>query len=352
MHLVKNACRNIFKYRRKLLSTAFRCTPKHFGTSQSSQFLRILFFGTDNFSLPSLQILNKSVKHCGTVSSLEVVTSFKAKRNPLKQYAEAENLPLHDWPMENPATIAKNFDLGVVVSFGHLIPENLISSFRLGMLNVHASLLPKLRGAAPIVHAIKNGDVETGVSIMKIKPKHFDIGEILKQEKVVITKDMLMPELHQQLANLGATALLHCVDNLDFVYSNQLIQDNQKATYAPKIDPQFAEVRWSEMGAKQVYDLYRSLYSYKALTTRFCHGEQVKLFRLHFDDNDGSHDCLPPGHIQYCRRKKRLRVCCNDGRLVDVDQLSIGGKKMMNAQEFYNGFLSKLTVEERMFRSR
>ncbi|XP_058820889.1 methionyl-tRNA formyltransferase, mitochondrial [Topomyia yanbarensis] len=351
MQLVTNVCRNIFKYRRKL---DFFVQPQSRRASQENPRLRILFFGTDNFSLPSLRTLNESSKHGGIVSSLEVVTSFRAKRNPLKKYAEVEKLPLHDWPLQDPAVIAKKFDLGVVVSFGHLIPENLITSFRRGMLNVHASLLPKLRGAAPIVHAIRNGDIETGVTIMKIKPLHFDIGEILKQEKVDIPKDMLMPELHEKLANLGAVTLLHCIENLDHVYRVQISQNDQEATYAPKINTQFAEVRWSEMSAKQVYDLYRSLYSYKQPTTRLGSGEPVKLFKLQFDadENDDSSDCTSPGHIKYCRRRKRLLVCCSDGRLVSIEQLAIGGKKVMSAQEFYNGFLSKLASSERVFTCR
>ncbi|XP_053699124.1 methionyl-tRNA formyltransferase, mitochondrial [Sabethes cyaneus] len=358
MKILKTMCRNIFEYRRKLVSfrpadvhTCFHCTS----SQESKSSLRLLFFGTDSFSLPSLRILNENRKSKqGPICSLQVVTSFKAKKNPLKQYAQAEGLQLHDWPFRY-SNVQQDFDLGIVVSFGHMIPESLISAFRLGMLNVHASLLPKLRGAAPIVHAIRNGDHETGVTIMKIKPKHFDIGEILRQEKVTIPEDTLMPELHSQLAELGARTLLECLENLQFYYSNLKLQNDKSATYAPKIDTKFAEVRWSEMNARQVYDLYRSLYSYKPLTTRFAgdSGETIKLFKLHYRPDLAESDNLKtvPGEVQYCRLRKRLLVWCCDGRPVEVEQLGIGGRKALSAVEFYNGYLNKIAVPLRVFRT-
>lgn len=122
---------------------------------------------------------------------------------------------------------------------------------------------------------------------------------------------------------------------------------------APKIDAQFAEIRWSEMSGKQVYDLYRSLYSYRPLTTRLG-GEPVKIVKLccqELEEEEATRDgmLLQVGQIRYCRKRKRLRVGCRDGSIVDVEQLSIGGKKVMSAQEFNNGFLSKMEPTARMF---
>jgi len=107
---------------------------------------------------------------------LGVVTSFKSPANCVRSYAEKEKLPLQKWPIE-PSECSK-YDLGVVVSFGHLIPASIINGFPNGMINVHASLLPKWRGAAPIIYAIMKGDARTGVSIMKIEPHRFDIGAV------------------------------------------------------------------------------------------------------------------------------------------------------------------------------
>lgn len=97
------------------------------------------------------------------------------------------------------------------------------------MLNVHASLLPKYRGASPIVYAIRNGDKETGVSIMRIRPKKFDVGEILATQKVVIPEDVMMPELHDQLSSIGAELLVDCISDLNRF--KPIEQDSSQASY-------------------------------------------------------------------------------------------------------------------------
>jgi methionyl-tRNA formyltransferase len=157
------------------------------------------------------------------------VTSFKATINPVRDFATSENLRLHKWTPD--FAPAGNFNLGLVVSFGHLLPRQLIESFDLGMLNIHASLLPKLRGASPIIHAIKEGHTETGVSLMKIKADKFDIGEILAQRAVEIDEGVRMPELHDRLAEIGASLLVDCLQDLPRFYANCWSQDNSLATY-------------------------------------------------------------------------------------------------------------------------
>ncbi|XP_050071048.1 methionyl-tRNA formyltransferase, mitochondrial [Anopheles maculipalpis] len=310
--------------------------------------LKVLFFGTDHFSLPSLKALHKNLIDNGRVERLEVVTSFKAAKNPVKRYSRTEGIPLHDWAYFS-RRAASTFDLGVVVSFGHLIPETLINSFHRGMLNVHASLLPKLRGAAPIVHAIANGDQRTGVSIMRIKPLQFDVGEILLQSSVDIGRDTLMPQLHDQLANIGADCLIACIEDLETYYQRQTIQNNADATYAPKISRKFAKISWSNSTSVRIYDLYRSLYGLQPLITTFG-GDVVKIFKLSFNKAQTSLTPVTPGYVEYSKRNKQLLVRCGDGQLLEILQLSIGGKKMLTGQDFYNGFLSKVHTSERCFK--
>uniref|UniRef100_A0A182XJX3 Methionyl-tRNA formyltransferase, mitochondrial n=1 Tax=Anopheles quadriannulatus TaxID=34691 RepID=A0A182XJX3_ANOQN len=312
--------------------------------------LKVLFFGTDHFSLPSLKSIHTNLVNNGRVERLEVVTSFKAAKNPVKQYSRAAGLPLHDWAACTPAT-AGRFDLGVVVSFGHLIPETFIDCFDRGMLNVHASLLPKLRGAAPIVHAIANGEQRTGISIMRIKPKQFDVGEILLQSAVSIERDTLMPELHDRLAAIGADCLVTCIEDLEGYYQRLTVQNDAEATYAPKIDPKFAEIRWHQATAVSVYDRYRALYGLRPLLTSFG-GELVKLFKLSFDSTQPV-PAVPadrPGQLEYSKRSRQLLVRCGDGRALELLQLSVGGKKTLSGQDFYNGFLSKVNRSDRYFK--
>uniref|UniRef100_A0A182PSV1 Methionyl-tRNA formyltransferase, mitochondrial n=1 Tax=Anopheles epiroticus TaxID=199890 RepID=A0A182PSV1_9DIPT len=312
--------------------------------------LKVLFFGTDHFSLPSLKSIHKNLINNGRVERLEVVTSFKAAKNPVKQYSRTAGIPMHDWVACTPG-IARTFDLGVVVSFGHLIPETFINSFDRGMLNVHASLLPKLRGAAPIVHAIANGEQRTGISIMRIKPKQFDVGEILLQSSVSIGRDTLMPQLHDELAAIGADCLITCIEDLESYYQRLTVQNDTEATYAPKIDQKFAEIRWQDSTAVNVYDRYRSLYGLRPLLTTFG-GEVVKIFKLSCNsDNQPVPPISPrPGQLEYSKRSKQLSVRCGDGRSLAILQLSVGGKKTLTGQDFYNGFLSKVNPSERYFK--
>uniref|UniRef100_A0A182K6H2 Methionyl-tRNA formyltransferase, mitochondrial n=1 Tax=Anopheles christyi TaxID=43041 RepID=A0A182K6H2_9DIPT len=312
--------------------------------------LKVLFFGTDHFSLPSLKIIHKNLINNGRVERVEVVTSFKAAKNPVKQYSRTAGITMHDWTSCRPST-ARTFDLGVVVSFGHLIPETFINSFDRGMLNVHASLLPKLRGAAPIVHAIANGEKRTGISIMRIKPKQFDVGEILLQSEVNIGRDTLMPQLHDQLAAIGSDCLINCIEDLESYYQRLTVQNDVEATYAPKIDQRFAEIRWQQASAVSVYDRYRSLYGLRPLLTTFG-GEVVKIFKLSFNRDQAAPQVptCSAGQIEYSKRDKQLLVRCSDGRAVELLQLSIGGKKILTGQDFYNGFLSKVNPSERYFK--
>ena len=159
-----------------------------------------------------------------------MVTSFKARHNPVKDYSEKGGIKVHDWiDFKNDPHIKGNFDIGLVVSFGHMIPSTIIDAFQLGMLNVHASLLPKYRGASPIIYVIKNGDSETGVSIMRIKPNKFDIGEVLATRKMSIPPNMLMPELHDMLAKDGSQLLLEVLTSVQSIVP--IVQDELLASY-------------------------------------------------------------------------------------------------------------------------
>jgi len=156
-----------FKYKRKVFLNISEYGRRCIATCQPP---KVLFFGTDHFSLPSLQRLHQNKVDVG------VVTSFKSPANCVRSYAELQKLPLYRWPIT--AEQCASYELGVVVSFGHMIPSHIINVFPNGIINVHASLLPRWRGAAPIIYAIMKGDTKTGVSIMKIQPHHFDVGDV------------------------------------------------------------------------------------------------------------------------------------------------------------------------------
>ncbi|XP_030376372.1 methionyl-tRNA formyltransferase, mitochondrial [Scaptodrosophila lebanonensis] len=332
----KSLANTFYKYKRKVVQhVCHSVTRLH--SSKQSQTPKILFFGTDRFSLPSLENLHKN---CGcdiNMNTLGVVTSFKNPANCVRSYAEREHLPLQHWPITS--ADCAGYDLGVVVSFGHLIPASIINAFPLGMINVHASLLPRWRGAAPIIYAIMHGDAITGVSIMKIEPHHFDVGAILAQMEVPVRSDVYMPELHASLAQTGANLLMEVVNDIHEKLQNAKPQDNYSATYAPKITSRITEVVWSDSSAVELYARHRALYGFKSLTTSF-HEKQIQLLELRVPEHPLTMASQTPGHFSYQRARKSLLINCALGTQLEVLQLRMQNKKPMSAQEFSNGFLN------------
>ncbi|XP_055371719.1 methionyl-tRNA formyltransferase, mitochondrial isoform X2 [Condylostylus longicornis] len=262
-------------------------------------------------------------------------------------------IPLHNWPSCVDDLNIGRFNIGIVVSFGYLIPSKIISKFPMGMINLHASLLPRWRGAAPIVHAIANGDDKTGVSIMKIEPKHFDIGDILYQEEVLIDNHILMPELFKNLAEVGSKLIIKTVQNCPECFNKFTKQNDLLVSYAPKISLEMTEIKWQTMTAKKIYNLYRALYGYKSLSTKF-RNLNIKIIEISFKDffilgEEDSFSKQRCGSIKYCKEDDTMIVLCKHFEYIKVKKLKVEGKKIMTAAEFNNGFLKKLNERELLY---
>ncbi|KAL6420003.1 hypothetical protein ACFW04_011017 [Cataglyphis niger] len=304
----------------------------------------VLFFGTDNFALESLQSLYNEYR-TKKLGRLEVVSAYKGKKNIVIQYAEEKGINVKRWPLENDP---QDFHIGIVVSFGHLIPLNIINSFPLGMLNVHASLLPRWRGAAPIIYSLINGDTQTGITIMKIMPEKFDIGEIVAQEKLDIHPDETLPELYVKLAKMGANMLVDVIRKLPQILSFSRPQEKIGITYAPKITSKISLVKWDEMTAKNVYDLHRGLLGLYPLTTKFC-DKTVKLFDVQQTYMiDMKHF---PGLVRFDRKNSALIVACKGPSWISVKKIIMTGHSPMTAMDFRNGFMQGKMKEKIFFQS-
>ncbi|XP_014473704.1 PREDICTED: methionyl-tRNA formyltransferase, mitochondrial isoform X2 [Dinoponera quadriceps] len=268
----------------------------------------VLFFGTDNFSLTSLQSLYDEYR-AKKLRRLEVVSDFH---------------------------------IGIVVSFGHLIPLNIINSFPLGMINVHASLLPRWRGAAPIIYSLINGDAETGITIMKIMPEKFDIGEVITQERINIHADETLPELHAKLARIGAKVLVSTIGKLPDILSSSRPQERIGITYAPKVTSKISLVKWDEMTAKNVYDLHRGLLGLHPLTTKF-RDTAIKLFDVRQVskpiDGTNPEDDDVPGFVRFDKKSNVLIVTCKGPSWVSIKKVIVSGRSPMSAMDFRNGFM-------------
>ncbi|RWS21107.1 methionyl-tRNA formyltransferase-like protein, partial [Leptotrombidium deliense] len=215
----------VFVYGKKLLKLCSHSCYRRFQRRNTS--LSIVFYGSDSFSTESLKALHGNYTETDVfepkvVRSLTVVTG--SDHNDVSKFANENKIPLKIWPHNFEPN---EYDLGVVASFGKLIPLQCIQNCRHGMINVHASLLPRWRGASPIGHTILNGDKESGVTLMRIRPHKFDVGECIMQTPVLLQPRMTAKQLHKILALLGAKLLLKCLNNLEFYLNNAKEQSSE-----------------------------------------------------------------------------------------------------------------------------
>ncbi|XP_020294744.1 methionyl-tRNA formyltransferase, mitochondrial-like isoform X5 [Pseudomyrmex gracilis] len=221
------------------------------------------------------------------------------------------------------------------------------------MLNVHASLLPRWRGAAPIIYSLINGDTQTGITIMKIMPEKFDIGEIIIQEKVDIYPDETLPELYVKLAKVGANVLLCVIKQLPHILSLSKPQENIGITYAPKVLSKISWVKWDAMTAKNVYDLYRGLLGLYPLTTKF-DDRTIKLLDIQQvtkPTNAMNPEDDTPGSVKFDKISKTLIVTCKGLSWVSINKIRIAGRPAMSAVDFQNGFMRNKMQKQIRFQS-
>ncbi|XP_041840702.1 methionyl-tRNA formyltransferase, mitochondrial isoform X2 [Melanotaenia boesemani] len=278
---------------------------KLMSSSSSGRPWRLLFFGTDQFAVESLKLLTSSRNSGeGIVETLEVVTL--PHDVPVKRFAEQNKLTLHSWPLNS---IYGQFDVGVVVSFGCLLHQRLISKFPYGILNVHPSLLPRWRGPAPVFHTIIHGDTMTGVSIMQILPHKFDIGPILNEELHPVPEGCTADELGAALAAKGARLLIDTLRKLPEKMANKREQAVTGETFAPKIGPGMSWIVWEEQTCEQIARLYRAIGSRIPLRTVW-RTKTIKLLdfvgKCHISDQRKK---PLPGSVSYLKEADVLAVC-------------------------------------------
>ncbi|XP_011695587.1 PREDICTED: methionyl-tRNA formyltransferase, mitochondrial isoform X2 [Wasmannia auropunctata] len=295
----------------------------------------VLFFGTDGFSVESLRRLYDEYR-AKKLDRLEIVTVCRTEKNAVVQYAEEKGIIVNQWPLEKDPS---DFHIGIVSSFGHLIPLNIINSFPLGMLNVHLSLLPRWRGAAPHIYSIMKGDTQTGVTIMKVAEK-FDTGDIVTQEKIDIHADETSPELGMRLAKLGANVLIDVIGKLPQVLSSSRPQGKIGVTY----------VNWDEMTAKNVYDLQRALLGLYPLKTKF-DDTYIKLRDVRQVSKPEGRSADVPGFARFDWKDNVLVVTCKGPSWISVARVTMDGYKVMSAKDFMNGFVRGRKKNRILFQS-
>ncbi|XP_034247306.1 methionyl-tRNA formyltransferase, mitochondrial [Thrips palmi] len=298
---------------------------------------KVMFFGTDDFSLGSLTKLNEAFSSGTVISRLEVVSS-KYRLNPVRLFCQEKNLVAHEWPVDLRAL--NDFDIGLVASFGHLIPKSVIDAFPLGILNVHGSLLPRWRGAAPVNYAVMHGDSVTGISIMRIQPHEFDKGEVLKQREVEIAPNETAVNLRKRMSDIGGDVLLSCIQRLPQCLEDARPQPKEGVTYAPKLTDDSGIVSFKTMTAQCIFNHFRALHTIVPLVATWME-MKINLLDVSVDDASSGTRTVLEGQVRYDKRGRHLVVTCSQNTHLIIKRLAPFKRKPMTALEFYNGYLTK-----------
>jgi methionyl-tRNA formyltransferase len=301
--------------------------------------LRIVFFGTPAFAVATLARLLES-RH----QVVGVVTQPDRPRGrgqqvsdaPVKAMAVASGVPVFQPERLRAELFGETFaalaaDLGVVAAYGKILPQWLLDAPRLGMVNVHASLLPKYRGAAPVHRAVVNGETETGVTIMRVV-RALDAGPMLARQVRAIDLHDTSDAVERDLAVMGAELLAGCLDDLAAGRLLETPQDETLATYAPRLTKDEGRIDF-RLPALDVHNRVRGLRPWPGAYT-FLHGTRVVFHRARpssFTVTDQA------AGVAVTPDRSTLTVVCGDGRAVDVLELQPEGRRVMSARDFLVG---------------
>lgn len=298
--------------------------------------MKIIFMGTPDFAIPSLSLLLENSYDIAAVITAPDKPQGRGQTlaySAVKQFALQKDLKvLQPESLKDKNFIAElkelNADLFVIVAF-RILPPEVFTIPKLGSFNLHASLLPKYRGAAPINWAIINGEKETGVTTFFLQEK-VDTGNIILQARLPIKEDETAGELHDRLAEIGAEIVLHTVHLIKIGKANPKPQDNTQATPAPKIFKEHCKIDWNN-NAMQIHNFVRGLSPVPCAFT-FLNGKILKIYKT-LTENVLTDK--PAGVI--IDADKKLVVAAKDG-IVQILELQLEGKRRLNAEEFLRGF--------------
>lgn len=311
--------------------------------------LKIVYMGTPDFAVESLKALVE-----GGYNVVGVVTmpdkpigrhGSVLQASPVKQYAVEKGLKvLQPVKLKDEAFVEElrslNADLQIVVAF-RMLPEVVWNMPRLGTFNLHASLLPQYRGAAPINWAVINGDTETGITTFFLQHE-IDTGRVIQQVKVPISDTDNVGDVHDRLMMLGGQLVVETVDNIingtvTSVEQDDMLAEGEDLRPAPKIFHDTCRIDWKGMNMKQIYDFIRGLSPYPAAWTELVNGDKVLSVKIFEAEK------IPADSSQYNRGailtdgKSEVKVAV-DGGYVRVKTMQVAGKKKMQTEEFLRGY--------------
>lgn len=305
----------------------------------------MIFMGTPDFAVPSLKKLVEAgyeIAAVITAADKPAGRGMQLNESAVKKYALSKGLKiLQPEKLKDPGFLNElqnlNADLQIVVAF-RMLPEVVWNMPPMGTINLHGSLLPQYRGAAPINWAIINGEKETGVTTFKLQHA-IDTGNILLQKKIAIGDTEIAGELHDRMMETGAELLLETINKLKENKLQEIPQSNtgnhstdiNPILHAPKIFTETCEIKW-EKEVDEIYNLIRGLSPYPAAFT-FLKGKKIKIFRAEKEISNVTEAAgsLISDHTSF------LKFACNNG-YISIKELQMEGKKKMNVDDFLRGW--------------
>ncbi|MDO5018288.1 MAG: methionyl-tRNA formyltransferase [Lagierella massiliensis] len=299
--------------------------------------IKVVFLGTPDFAVESLKAINESDK----IDVELVISQSDRKRNrgkitptPVKQYAIDNGLKVYtpeDINSNESIEIISNInpDYIVVVAYGQILKDNLLKKFKDKILNVHSSLLPKYRGAAPINWAIIEGEKKSGITIMLVE-KGLDKGDILFSLEEEISPSENAQMLHDKLKVLGGKGIVEVLLNFDNYFKNKTSQNEEKASYRGILNRKFGKISWDDK-AINIYNKFRGLYPWPGSFFEY-EGENVKVLDMDYVLNEHK---LKPGYVTEVNNSF-IKVSCNDGFIL-INEIQFPNKKRMSVENYLRG---------------
>ena len=304
--------------------------------------MRVIFMGTPEYAISSLEAVYAEHEVVAVLTRADKPNKRgnKIQFSPVKEFALAHNIPVFQPENLKDETLyaelaALNPDISAVVAYGMMIPNNIIDLPKFGTINVHGSLLPKYRGAAPMQYSVLNGDETAGVTIMYVS-EALDSGDIILKKEIPVGVDETFGELHDRLAVLGAEALVEAMREIADGTSTRTPQNSAEATFAPSIKKEECIIDWT-LPASQVHNRVRGLSPIPCANTRLPDGKLLKVYRTEKVEGYSGQ----PGEVVDVIKKKGFVVACGEGA-VCVVSAKPEGKREMPGFELVNGHYVKI----------
>lgn len=307
--------------------------------------IKTVFMGTPEFAVPILEVLIKNTEVMLVVSQPDAYVGRKRvlTPSPVKACALEHNLNVFTpkkLKEEMDSILKLNPDLIVTCAYGQLVPSSILDLPRLGCINVHASLLPKYRGGAPIHHALINGEEETGITIMYMD-KSLDTGDIIEESRILIDKEDTVATLHDKLSDLGAKTLESVLPSIINGTNKRIKQDDNNASYAPTIKREDEHLDFSK-SAKDIHNKVRGLNSWP-LANMIIDDEEIKVLEGYIGDN---HNKEVSKIIDI--KKDAIGISCAD-KIYYITKLKPFGKKAMLARDYLNGIDKNKLLNKKVY---